>query len=158
MWQWRSLLIISTCLTVGCSAVLVPASMLRSPAITPAITPAAAAAPEAAPLPFPPLAPLPAVPPAPEPAPDPSPEEQRAREQAELARSTYAGGAPSLPVVEPLMPVPQDVPAVWRHLDQQVRTLAGGFQGRMSVVAVDLTGGARYEFRPGDRYYPASTF
>jgi beta-lactamase class A len=68
------------------------------------------------------------------------------------------GLAPDLPAIDPLMPAPGDVPLVWQPLDKAVREIAGGMDGRMSVVAIDLTSGARYEFRPNDRYYPASTF
>jgi len=71
----------------------------------------------------------------------------------------YIDGAPALDPIDPLMPEPSaDVPGVWKSLDKSVRSIAAGYQGRMSVVAVDLKSGARYEFRPHDRYYPASTF
>lgn len=83
----------------------------------------------------------------------------RRQEEAALRRD-WPGAAPYLAPVDPLLPEPGAVPvqAVWRPLDQAVREIAARFAGRMSVVAVDLTGGARYEFRPRDRYYPASTF
>lgn len=68
------------------------------------------------------------------------------------------GLAPYLAPTEPLMPTAGPVAARWAPLDTAVRTAAAGLDGRMSVVAVDLTTGDRYEFRPADRYYPASTF
>lgn len=68
------------------------------------------------------------------------------------------GAAPYLAPVDPLLPDPGEAAPVWRHLDQAVRQLATGFGGRISVAAVDLTSGVRYDFRPNDRYYPASTF
>ena len=88
----------------------------------------------------------------------PMPEEQQAQEQAALASRTYADGAPPLAPLDPLMPPVGEVAGVWQHLDKRVRELAAPFPGRMSVVAVDVTTGDRYEFRPNDRYYPASTF
>jgi beta-lactamase class A len=70
----------------------------------------------------------------------------------------YVDGAPPLAPVDPLMPAPGAVPAVWQPLDRAVREAAAAYPGRISVVAVDLLHGDRYEFRPNDRYYPASTF
>lgn len=68
------------------------------------------------------------------------------------------GLAPALAPIDPLMPEPGAVPARWQPLDQVVREVAAGLNGRVSVVAVDLSSKERYEFRPNDRYYPASTF
>lgn len=70
----------------------------------------------------------------------------------------YVHGAPALAAIDPLTPARGDVAPVWQPLDDAVRRITADFDGRLSVVAVDLTGGARYEFRPNDRYYPASTF
>lgn len=81
-----------------------------------------------------------------------------ADERAIWDRSTWAGAAPALRPVEPLLPEQGEVAAPWAPLDQAVREIAAEFEGRLSVVAVDLTSGARYEFRPYDRYLPASTF
>ena len=77
---------------------------------------------------------------------------------AAVAGDPYVVGAPALAPIDPLMPPAAEVPPVWQGLDQTVRRIAAEFDGRFSVVAVDLTGGARYEFRPNDRYFPASTF
>jgi len=61
--------------------------------------------------------------------------------------------------VEPRLPAPPAfVPAEWRGLHEAVYAIASQFTGRLSVVAVDLTTGSRYEFRPRDPYLPASTF
>lgn len=79
-------------------------------------------------------------------------------QRATWDRSTWAGAAPALRPVEPLMPEPGTVAEPWGPLDLAVREIAAEFEGRLSVVAVDLTSGARYEFRPYDRYLPASTF
>lgn len=68
------------------------------------------------------------------------------------------GLAPALAPIDPLLPEPGSVPARWQPLDKVVRQVAADLDGRMSVVAIDLTTMARYEFRPNDRYYPASTF
>jgi beta-lactamase class A len=68
------------------------------------------------------------------------------------------GAAPELPAVDPLLPAPAEVPPLWQGLDQTVREIAAGWDGRLSVTAIDLTSMVRYEFRPNDWYYPASTF
>ncbi|HLO02418.1 MAG TPA: serine hydrolase [Symbiobacteriaceae bacterium] len=81
-----------------------------------------------------------------------------AQERAIWDRSTWEGAAPALRPIEPLRPEPGVVPAPWAPLDQAVREIAGSFAGRLSVVAIDLESGVRYEFRPHDRYLPASTF
>lgn len=61
--------------------------------------------------------------------------------------------------LEPLLPEPPaDLPDQWRELNEVVFGIAGDFPGRLSVVAVDLTSGSRYEFRGEDPYLPASTF
>lgn len=61
--------------------------------------------------------------------------------------------------VEPLLPAqPIYLPAQWQGLNQLVYEIAADYPGRLSVVAVDLTSGSRYEFRPSDPYLPASTF
>ena len=107
------------------------------------------------------LAPAPAPAPAPEaPAPAaPAPEAPApAAPAAPPPGDPYIVGAPALPTTDPLMPAPGQVPLLWQPLDQKVRSLAAAFPGRISVVAVDLTTGDRYDFRPNDRYYPASTF
>ncbi|HYF79167.1 MAG TPA: serine hydrolase [Symbiobacteriaceae bacterium] len=70
----------------------------------------------------------------------------------------YIHGAPALAPIDPLIPAPTPVPPIWQPLDAAVRRTAADFDGRISVVAVDLTDGARYDFRQNDRYYPASTF
>jgi beta-lactamase class A len=84
------------------------------------------------------------------------------REPAEAAEGLETepayGLAPALDPIDPLMPKPSLVPAVWQGLDHAVRAIAGNLDGHMSVVAIDLTTGERYAFRPNDRYYPASTF
>jgi beta-lactamase class A len=81
-----------------------------------------------------------------------------AQERANWDLSLWEGAAPALRPLDPLMPEPGNVPPRWAHLNQVVRETAAGFEGRLSVVAVDLTTGDRYEFRPHDRYLPASTF
>lgn len=60
--------------------------------------------------------------------------------------------------VEPLLPEPGEVSPLWASLDERVRQVAEAFPGRISVVALDLSTGTRYEFRPRDPYLPASTF
>lgn len=61
--------------------------------------------------------------------------------------------------VEPLLPdPPADLPEQWKGLHEVVTAVATEYPGRISVVAVDLTSGSRYEFRPRDPYLPASTF
>lgn len=61
--------------------------------------------------------------------------------------------------VEPIIPAPpEDVPELWRPLHETVYAVAAEYPGRISVVAVDLTTGSRYEFRARDPYLPASTF
>jgi len=61
--------------------------------------------------------------------------------------------------VEPLLPdPPADLPDHWRGLQEVVTAVAREFPGRISVVAVDLSSGSRYAFRPRDPYLPASTF
>lgn len=64
--------------------------------------------------------------------------------------------------VEPVEPILPDPPAVvpepWQGLHETVYAIAAEFPGRISVVAVDLTTGSRYEFRARDPYLPASTF
>nr|WP_245302819.1 serine hydrolase [Symbiobacterium terraclitae] len=61
--------------------------------------------------------------------------------------------------VEPLLPdPPADLPDHWRGLHEVVHGVAREYPGRISVVAVDLTSGSRYEFRARDPYLPASTF
>ncbi|MGE5673827.1 MAG: serine hydrolase [Mycobacterium leprae] len=78
----------------------------------------------------------------------------RWREAVTAARADYVD-----PVrVDPLLPSPAYVPPVWRQLDAAVRAEAASFAGRLSVTAIDLTTGDRYDFRPHDRYLPASTF
>ncbi|HWI64563.1 MAG TPA: serine hydrolase [Symbiobacteriaceae bacterium] len=154
MLGWKALgaVAVSTGLLVGCSShflsSFIPASVV-SPAPAPVRTVVTAPAPEpAAPAQEPP-APAPAAPAPAAPAPSaPGP-----------TGDPYVDGAPALAPVDPLLPPAGEVPAVWQHLDETVRRLAGeAKKGRMSVVAVDLTTGARYEYRPNDRYYPASTF
>lgn len=81
-----------------------------------------------------------------------------AAEWAAWDLSTWPGAAPALRPVERLMPEPGEIAVPWAPLDQAVRAIAAEFEGRISVVAIDLTTGARYEFRPYDRYLPASTF
>ncbi len=61
--------------------------------------------------------------------------------------------------VEPILPDPPPaVPDEWQRLHETVWAVASEYPGRLSVVAVDLTTGSRYEFRAGDPYLPASTF
>lgn len=61
--------------------------------------------------------------------------------------------------VEPILPDPPGaVPEPWQALHETVYAVAAGYPGRISVVAVDLTTGSRYEFRARDPYLPASTF
>jgi len=61
--------------------------------------------------------------------------------------------------VEPVLPdPPAEVPEPWQGLHETVYAIAAGYPGRISVVAVDLTTGSRYEFRARDPYLPASTF
>jgi beta-lactamase class A len=79
-------------------------------------------------------------------------------ERATWDLSTYPGAAPAIRPIDPRLPAPEEIPAVWKPLDETVRKIAADFPGRISVVAVDLESGARYEFRPHDRYLPASTF
>lgn len=143
MFSWKALLVAGTC-TVAISTAAV--QLAAAPAPQPVPVQAQVQVPVQAPVMVPAeVAPAEAA---------PSPKE----EQAELATRTYADGAPPLTPIDPLLPSEEPVPAVWQHLDKRVRELAASFSGRMSVVAVDLTTGARYEFRPNDRYYPASTF
>lgn len=128
----------------GCSGVATQEALQQLHAL--------AAAPPVDPLPETPT-PAGPVPPVEHPAPPPPP-----AVTPQPLQSGYGFAAPDLPMIDPQMPAPAEVPKVWAGLDRTVRNLAGEFPGRMSVVAVDLTSGARYEFRPNDRYYPASTF
>lgn len=81
-----------------------------------------------------------------------------AADRAQWDLSQYPGAAPAIRPIDPLMPDPGPTPARWAPLDQAVQEVATSFPGRLSVVAVDLESGARYDFRPHDRYLPASTF
>lgn len=75
------------------------------------------------------------------------------------ATGTQADGSARPAAAEPADPAPDlPVPARWRELHRVVTETAAGFPGRLSVGAVDLTTGARYEYRAADRYHPASTF
>lgn len=157
----RTLMIALLCLIVaGCG------SAVSRPPIEPDLPPVEEPAPpggEDAEAPLFPPAPEPEEPKPAEPEPSgPAPQEPPPQEgPAELIAPSpdWAGsGAPPLPAIDPLLPEPFDVPEVWRHLDTKVRSVAAAFPGRLSVVALDLRAGARYEFRPNDRYFPASTF
>lgn len=75
--------------------------------------------------------------------------------QPDVPVSTY-GMQPHF-LVDPLLP-PLHPDSRWRVLDEVVRRQAAATGGRISVVAIDLTYGGRYEFRPNDLYYPASTY
>lgn len=82
----------------------------------------------------------------------------RAERRVDWDLSTWAEAAPALRPVEPRLPEPGAPPPRWQPLDQRVRAIAEASEGRLSVVAIDLHAGERYEFRPRDRYLPASTF
>lgn len=61
--------------------------------------------------------------------------------------------------IEPLLPAdPSNLPAQWAEFHRLVVHEARSFDGRISVVAIDLTTEARYDFRSRDPYLPASTF
>lgn len=134
-------LLLCAALLTGCGGMIAPESL-------PAVTAAASVAVAPVGEPAEPSAPVVEVPAPVEPQP----------QAPEKVQSGYGYAAPDLMPVDPLLPAQANVPAVWTGLDQAVRRVAAAFPGRMSVVAVDLTTGARYDFRPNDPYYPASTF
>ncbi|MDF2628970.1 MAG: putative beta-lactamase [Symbiobacteriaceae bacterium] len=158
-------MIISGLLSVGCASSLLlsagPAPVTVSAGSGGGAQVASPATGGAAPD-SPPAAPatdMPAWPdPAPHAEPAPVPDTVTPAPQPTANYDPYIHGAPALAPVDPLMPAPGDVQAVWQPLDETVRRIAADYEGRLSVVAVDLTDGARYEFRPNDEYYPASTF
>ncbi|HYF94192.1 MAG TPA: serine hydrolase [Symbiobacteriaceae bacterium] len=152
-WKALSAAVVSTGLLVGCSSHYLPsfgpASVIPAPLAKAVPAPSPVLAENTADLLREHLAlkrtstKRPALTPVPDPVP---------------AGDPYVVGAPPLAPVDPFMPPQGEIPAVWQSLDKAVRRTAADFGGRLSVVAVDLIGGARYEFRPNDRYYPASTF
>lgn len=155
-----SAIIISASLSLGCGTQLL-LSAGPGQISMPAAPPASVSRPDGGQAAPPPITGdlTPAVPALPESAPAPTPTPDAPPVQPLPAKyDPYIHGAPALAPIDPLMPAAGDTAPVWQPLDKAVRRIAGDFDGRLSVVAVDLTNGARYEFRPNDRYYPASTF
>lgn len=138
-WNYAAYLLAAAFLT-GCAGVSMPEDVSQIPVLAVAMVPP----------------PAPSELPAP-PAPA-EPEQPQAPQDPPGIQSGYGFAAPDIKAVDPRMPAAGAVPPVWSGLDRRVRELAQEFPGRISVVAVDLTSGARYEFRPNDWYYPASTF
>nr|PZN39975.1 MAG: hypothetical protein DIU70_08670 [Bacillota bacterium] len=116
---------------------------------------------------------LPQAGPAEAPGPEVTPEPPAEAEPAPEAGGQMAGGggegspppaaepppAQELPPAqEPPVP-PGALPAGpdWQPLAEAVARAASGFSGRLSVVAVDLETGDRWEYRATDSYHPAST-
>ncbi|MCG0238931.1 MAG: class A beta-lactamase-related serine hydrolase [Firmicutes bacterium] len=107
------------------------------------------------------------VPPPPEtggaeaPGPQGAPEPSAEAEPAPEAGGGTAGGSGegSPPAAERPPAPPGTLPAAprWRPLAEAVARARSGFSGRLSVVAVDLETGDRWEYRATDAYHPAST-